>query len=284
MIDNPVAWPHGARCAVLLTFDFDAETMWFGREQPAMERLGTLSQGTYGAKVGVPSILQVLREMGGLPATFFVPGWTAERHTARVEEIVRDGHEIGHHSYSHRWLDLKDTAAELEEMDRGLDALERTVGVRPVGYRSPAGETSANVLRLLGERGFLYDSSLMDSINPYIHDRKAGEPPLVELPWHWSLDDAVYALFSMKGPRPMMTNDHIFSIWSEEFLEIHESGGLFNLVMHPQISGRPSRLRLLRRMIGFMQGFPGVWFCTCRSAAEAYLRQENPRLSPGAAA
>jgi peptidoglycan-N-acetylglucosamine deacetylase len=41
-------------------------------------------------------------------------------------------------------------------------------------------------------------------------------------------------------------------------------------VMHPQVIGRPSRLDLLRDFITFAQGFPDVWFCTCREAAEAF--------------
>lgn len=279
MIDTPVVWPQNKRCAVLLTFDFDAETLWLGRDPTNINRPGTLSQGTYGAKVGVPSILQLLRDMGGLPATFFVPGWTAEQHTDKVEAILKDGHEVAHHSYSHKWVEPTDPTSELEEMEKGLEALKRTVGVTPVGYRSPAGETSSNLFRLLSERNFLYDSSMMDGINPYFHRLENGSETIVELPWHWSLDDAVYALFSIKSPRPIMTNDHICSIWADEFQEIYASGGLFNLVMHPQVTGRPSRLRLLRRIIELMQGYRDVWFCTCREAAESFRNQNRSSAS-----
>lgn len=273
MIDSKVTWPGGARCAVLLTFDFDAETLWIGRDPGNADRPGTLSQGLYGAKVGVPSILQVLREMGGLPATFFVPGWTVENHTARAEAILKDGHEIGHHSYSHRWVDPTDPAGELEELERGLDALQRMLGLRPAGFRSAAGETSANLFRLLAERGFLYDSSMLDAINPYFHAVGGKPRALVELPWSWSLDDAPYALFSVKSPRAIMTNDHIFAIWRDEFDAIRAAGGLYNLVMHPQVTGRPSRLMLLRRIIEHIQRSPDVWFATCRDAAEAFVAQ-----------
>jgi peptidoglycan/xylan/chitin deacetylase (PgdA/CDA1 family) len=273
MIDTPVTWPNGAHCAVMLTFDFDAETLWLGRDPSNAKRPGTLSQGLYGAKVGVPSILDVLRDMGGLPATFFVPGWTAEHHTGRVEAILKDGHEVGHHSYSHKWVEPDDPATELEEMEKGLEALKRTVGVKPVGYRSPAGETSPNLFKLLTERGFLYDSSMMDSINPYFHAVGDNKRALVELPWHWSLDDAIYMLFSIKSPRAVMTNEHVLTIWKDEFQAIYKAGGLFDLVMHPQVIGRPSRLQLLRDFIAHAQTYPGVWFCTGRQAAEAFAAQ-----------
>ena len=283
MIDTQVTWPDGAKCAVLLTFDFDAETLWTSRDPSNAKRPGTLSQGTYGAKVAVPSILQVLRDMGGLPATFFVPGWTAEHHTDRVEAILADGHEVGHHSYSHKWVEPDDPAAELEEMEKGLEALERSVGVRPVGYRSPAGETSPNLFRLLVERGFLYDSSMMDAVNPYFHQVDGDPRALVELPWHWSLDDAVFMLFSIKSPRAIMTNEHVLTVWKDEFRAIYKAGGLFDLVMHPQVIGRPSRLELLRDFIAFAQGYPDVWFCTCRQAAEAFAGKRAAASEAGAA-
>lgn len=273
LVDTPVTWPNGAKCAVMLTFDFDAETLWLGRDPSNAKRPGTLSQGLYGAKVAVPSILQLLRDMGGVPATFFVPGWTAEHHTDKVEAILKNGHEVGHHSYSHKWVEPDDPATELEEMEKGLDALQRTVGVKPVGYRSPAGETSPNLFRLLAERGFLYDSSMMDAVNPYFHAVDGNERALVELPWHWTLDDAIYFLFSIKAPRTVQTNEHVLTIWRDEFRAIYDAGGLFDLVMHPQVIGRPSRLQLLRDFITLAQAHDDVWFCTGREAAEAFQAQ-----------
>jgi hypothetical protein len=59
---TPVKWPNGARCAVMLTFDFDAETLWLSRDPDNARRSGFLSQGVYGAKTGVPKILELLRD------------------------------------------------------------------------------------------------------------------------------------------------------------------------------------------------------------------------------
>jgi len=268
-----VRWPNGARIAVMLTFDFDAETLWMARDPENHRRPGILSQGKYGAKVGVPKILETLSD-AELKATFFIPGWTAENHTGRCEMILREGHEIGHHSYSHEWIALDDVAKEVEEMERGLDCLKRHLGVVPHGYRSPAGETSENLIRLLDKHGFLYNSSMLDDINPYRHRLPDGRPGPIELPWHWSLDDAVYALFSMKGPRPIFPNSHIKEIFQAEFAEIYRWGGLYNLVMHPQVSGRPSRIALLREMIAWMREFPDVWFATGSEVAEAWAAVE----------
>jgi hypothetical protein len=53
MFDMSVKWPNGARVAVMLTFDFDAETLWTSRDPENAKRPGVLSQGRYGANVGV---------------------------------------------------------------------------------------------------------------------------------------------------------------------------------------------------------------------------------------
>jgi peptidoglycan/xylan/chitin deacetylase (PgdA/CDA1 family) len=267
-------WPGGAQCAVMLTFDFDAETLWISRDPANWKRPGTLSQGTYGGKVGIPKILELLRDYR-IKGTFFVPGWTAEKYLSRMEAIVAAGHEVGHHGYLHEWIDPDFPEKEREAFDKGLDALQRTIGQRPRGFRSPAGETSENMIALLAELGFLYDSSLMDSINPYRHVLKDGATGPIELPWHWTLDDAPYALFSIKNPRPIMTNSHILEVWTEEFKEIYRWGGLVNVVTHPQVIGRPSRLAMLRQFIEFTLRYPGVWYATGEEVAKAWASQET---------
>ena len=116
---EPIKWPNGARCAVMLTFDFDAETLWISRNPANINRPGILSQGKYGAQVGVPKILEVLRDFG-IKATFFVPGWTAEKHTDKVEAILKDGHEVAHHGYLHEWITPDKPEEELASFERGL--------------------------------------------------------------------------------------------------------------------------------------------------------------------
>jgi peptidoglycan-N-acetylglucosamine deacetylase len=271
---DPVSWPHSARCAVMLAFDFDAETLWLSRDPANAKRPGTLSQGTYGAKVGVPKIVETLRE-AGVPATFFVPGWTAERHTDKVEMVLRDGHEVGHHGYLHEWIDPELPQQEEEAFVKGLQALQATVGVKPLGYRSPAWETSHNMIALLAKYGLRYDSSLMDQVTPYRHVLAGGAPGPVELPVHWSLDDAPFALFSIKTPRTIVSNQQILEVWKEEFREIYRWGGLYSLTMHPQVIGRPSRIAMLREFIAWIQRFPGVWFARGGEIAEAWSDAER---------
>jgi hypothetical protein len=79
--------PEGKRSTAAFTFDFDAEEVWIGEDPANAGKPGVLSQGTYGAKVAVPLILDLL-ERAGIRATFFMPGRVAEAHPDRVKEIV----------------------------------------------------------------------------------------------------------------------------------------------------------------------------------------------------
>lgn len=265
---KPSPWPGGARCAVLLTFDFDAESLWLARDPKVAERPGVLSQGRYGARVGVPRLLMLLRAEG-VRATFYIPGWVAEQHPTETRAIRDAGHEIGHHGYRHEWADPADPAGERAAFAEGLRALEAVLGVRPRGYRAPAWELTPLTLALIREHGMTHSSNLMDDVYPYVHP---GEPPVVELPVQWVLDDAPYFLTQPRlAPRPLQSPDVVFGIWRDEFLGTLQWGGLFTLTCHPQVIGLPSRLLMLRRLIRWMKRHRGVWWATASEVADHWL-------------
>ena len=125
-------WPKGARCAIMLTFDFDAETLWLSRDPKTADSPGVMSQGRYGAKVGVPRLLRLLRAEG-VRATFYIPGWVVEHHTAEALAIRDAGHEIGHHGYRHDWANPSKPDEERAAFEQGMKALESVLDVTPRG-------------------------------------------------------------------------------------------------------------------------------------------------------
>ena len=262
-------WPDGARCAVMLTCDFDSESLWFSEDATAHRKPSILSHGTYGPKRGIYKMLDVFRDFE-VPASFYVPGWTAENHTAAIEAILKGGHEVEHHGHMHKWIDPAKNEEEGEEMDKGLEALKRTVGVVPKGYRAPAGTSSACTLELVRDRGFLYNSGFLDDYVPYRHTLADGTDGPIELPFHWQLDDSALSLYIIQEQSTILTNDHIFQVWKEEFDALYEWGGLANYTLHPQISGRPARNMLLRRIVEYMRSKEGAWFATGTEVAEAF--------------
>ncbi|MCA9968366.1 MAG: hypothetical protein KC423_29175, partial [Anaerolineales bacterium] len=76
------------------------------------------------------------------------------------------------------------------------------------------------------------------------------------------------------APRPLFGKEHVLGIWRDEFRELYSWGGLFMLVMHPQVTGRPIRLATLREFIAYTRQFPGVWTATCSDIAAAFVAQE----------
>jgi peptidoglycan-N-acetylglucosamine deacetylase len=247
---------------VAFTFDFDAEEVWIGEDPANADRPGVLSQGTYGAKVAVPLILELL-ERHGLPATFFVPGRVGERHPGRVRDIVAAGHEVGLHGYTHRSPATLPREEEEAELVRARAILE-DLGAQPVGYRSPSWEFSAHTIGLLDEHGLRYSSNFMDDIRPYRHDGTG----IVELPVQWILDDAAHFWFSgADWARKIATTADVEAIWREEFEGIRALGGSFVLTMHPQIIGRPGRLAFLDRFIGWVTEHEDVRVATCADIA-----------------
>lgn len=256
-------WPDGMRCAVAFTFDLDAEEVFLADDPSNANRPGLLSQGTYGAKVGVPLILELL-ERHGIKATFFVPGRSAERHRDRVRQIAAAGHELAHHGYTHTSPTTLSRQAEEVELSEGLRVL-RSFGAEVVGYRSPAWEFSPNTMELLVEHGFRYSSNFMDDLVPYRHPGSG----LVELPVQWILDDAAHFWFEgSTWTKKIATGSEVREIWEGEFRGYHALGGAFVLTMHPQVIGRPYRLEMLDEFITAVKGYGDVWIATCREIAD----------------
>jgi len=255
-------WPDGFRCAASFTFDFDAEEVWIGEDPAAADSPGVLSQGTYGAKVGVPSILRLL-DRHGLTATFFIPARVGERHPGRVQEIVAAGHEIAHHGYTHTSPTKLSRAAEDQELTKGLEIL-RSFGAEVTGYRSPSWDFSANTLELLQAHGFVYSSNFMDDLTPYRHEGSS----IVELPIQWTLDDAAHFWFDASAwNKKISTASEVREIWEGEFLGIRDYGGCCIFTMHPQVIGRPYRLAFLDEFMTFVQDHSDVWIATCAQIA-----------------
>ena len=248
---------------VAFTFDFDAEEVWIGEDPANAERPGVLSQGTYGAKVAVPLILELLARRG-VRATFFTPGRVGERHPGRVREILAAGHEVALHGYTHRspaGLSRDEEAAELVRAREVLEGL----GAELAGYRSPSWEFSRHTVALLAEHGLRYSSNFMDDLRPYRHPGSG----LVELPVQWLLDDAPHFWFSgADWTKKISTTAEVEAIWQEEFEGIRRLGGSFVLTMHPQIIGRPSRLALLDRFAAWVTAHDDVRVATCAEIAD----------------
>jgi peptidoglycan/xylan/chitin deacetylase (PgdA/CDA1 family) len=264
-----VSWLAGRRAVAVLSFDVDAESPILAQGRRYARHAMVMTHQAYGPLVGVPRLLELLSDYE-LTATFFVPGLTAERYPETVQRIVEGGHEVGHHSYSHRSpVDLS-PADERRDFERALAALEH-LGVEPSGHRAALWEASWQTPQLVAEYGLKYDSSLMDSDRPY--RLRVGENTIAELPPHWGLDDWEQYAFL---PRPAIGSviespTKVVELWRAELDGMRRHGCLFMLTCHPFLSGRPGRVEALRALIEYALEAGDVDFATGAGVAERAL-------------
>ena len=277
-------WPSGVKCAVCLSFDFDAESLslgaiermrYEGDQRRYAQTLTPISRGQYGAKVGMPRIFKFL-EKDDIPATFFVPGFTANLYPDIIKEIAERGHELANHGYYHENPTefIGDPEKERDILRRGNDTLEKLSGSRPVGYRSPGWDLNPYTPELLLEEGMRYDSSLMDQEVPYVLSTK-DKNKLIELPIDWLLDDYVHFQFSAPSIQGLSAPSKVLEIWMGEFDGYFEDGGCLTLTMHPQVIGRSHRMKMLTDLIKHIKRRKGVWFATCGEVADYWAGQGN---------
>lgn len=222
--------------ALAITIDVDGEAGLPDGGRGYEERLSSRSERVYGIRRGLPAMLRVLAEHD-VAATFYVPGVTALAHPDAVAMILDGGgHEVAHHGHTHRRPDQLGADEQRAELVDGLDALAR-FGVRAAGYRAPGWELTPATLALLAELGFAYDSSLMDDDRPYVL-----ENGLVELPVHWSLDDAPFFAASPAGTG-------LWEAWRRAVTSAAADERAITITLHPEILGRPQRLDVLRRLL-----------------------------------
>lgn len=89
-------------------------------------------------------IMDCLALYGG-KATFFVVGNRAASYQTELKRMVAEGHEIGNHTYSHKYLTKLNAAQIQEQINHGNDAVEAACGVRPTLVRLPGGLKNSTV-------------------------------------------------------------------------------------------------------------------------------------------
>jgi polysaccharide deacetylase family protein (PEP-CTERM system associated) len=150
---------------------------------------GVIDRATWEARpsrvVANTSRLLELFAESDVSATFFVLGWVAERHPSIVRDILRCGHEIACHGYSHQSIFGQTPDVFRAETAKARQILEDQAQTRIRGYRAASWSITRRslwALEILHEEGFEYDSSIF----PVRHDLygiadASREPHRIEL-------------------------------------------------------------------------------------------------------
>lgn len=101
-----------------------------------------------------PKILDILDKYH-VKATFFMIGKYMDQYPDIVREVVRRGHAIGNHTYTHPHnIELDTQAQTIRELDRCERVIERLTGSRAHLFRPPRGLIDGSVFTIAAEEGY----------------------------------------------------------------------------------------------------------------------------------
>ena len=272
---------------VCLTFDLDNTSGMIARglTTPTM-----ISRGDFGM-VATERLLALLRTHD-IASTWFIPGHTIETYPSSCADVVKAGHEIGHHGWTHRVPASLSREEEERELVRGGEAIRKLTGRNARGYRSPAWDLSPHSIELLLQHGFVYDSSLMghdylpyqarenDAAELEAPIRYGADTKLVEMPISWSLDDFPvfeYMRYQNLIQPGLMNAGLVLENWFDDFayMRDHYDWGVLTYTFHPHVIGRGHRLIMLEALIRKLRE-AGARFVTMEQAVAEY-RTKYPK-------
>jgi allantoinase len=284
-------WPGNARVALQFVLNYeeggensvlhgDAGSEQFLSEMAnpptfAARHLSMEGVYEYGPRVGVWRLLREF-ERRALPLTVFGVGMALERCPDVTAAFVEAGHEIACHGW--RWIPYQnvDEAIEREHMARGVEAIARLTGQRPLGWYT--GRDSPNTRRLVADRGgFEYDSDYYgDDLPFWLQVRKSDGAlvPHLVVPYTLDCNDMRFAL-----PQGYSHGDEFFQYLRDAF-DVHYAEGddrpaMMSIGMHCRLLGRPGRLRALQRFLDHVQRHDRVWI-TRRIDIARHWKAEHP--------
>jgi len=111
-------------------------------------------------RTAVPRLLDLLGELG-VPAVLFTIARDAEAQRDLLRQAAAAGHEIASHSLTHpQPFSTLEDAALREQLETSRRRLSEASGHDVLGFRAPAWDVDARVLRMVREAGYRYDASV----------------------------------------------------------------------------------------------------------------------------
>ena len=285
--ENPpdIVWPNKARIAISVVVNYEEGSEYSlldgdthhetNNEVPSpvpldQRDLFNESFFEYGSRVGVWRLLNLF-ERYGVKTTFYCCAVALERNPEVARAIVERGHEICGHGYRWQEYHSMDRDSELDSIRRTVESLERTTGVRPVGWFTRYGPSLNTRELVAGEEGFIYDSCSMNDDLPYFV--RVNEAPWLVIPYSFETNDARF----WRGG--LVSVNDFFEYLKDTFDCLYEEGQsspkMMSVGLHCRITGRPARSRAVQRFLEYASGFPDVWFARRDEIASHWLSNYN---------
>ena len=256
-------WPHGAHLAVTISMQLEAGGQPISGAggpitEPILDGYPDLGQNTfyeYGAREGVARLLDLF-DKHDVKMTSFMIGDAVRRHPEQAAEIVRRGHEAGAHGRS--WA----RQYQLERSDEGswiadsVAVIEEVTGFRPIGYNNYWIRPSVNTLELLQEQGFIYHIDDLSSDEPFL--QRINDRPFATVPYTLHLNDI--ASFDFLGFSPADYEQQLVDEFEQLYAEGTQRRRMMVIALHERLSGHPSRVRVLDRVLSRLREREDVWW------------------------
>ena len=285
--ENPpnIVWPNKAKIAISVVVNYEEGSEYSlldgdthhetNNEVPSpvplnQRDLFNESFFEYGSRVGVWRLLNLF-ERYGVKTTFYCCAVALERNPEVARAIVERGHEVCGHGYRWQEYHSMDRDSELDSIRRTVESLERTTGVRPVGWFTRYGPSLNTRELVAGEEGFIYDSCSMNDDLPYFV--RVNEAPWLVIPYSFETNDARF----WRGG--LVSVNDFFEYLKDTFDCLYEEGQsspkMMSVGLHCRITGRPARSRAVQRFLEYASGFPDVWFARRDEIASHWLSNYN---------
>lgn len=287
-IRGEIKLPNNARIAVIPAVTFEAWPDDLGRpnslqnedRKPFLDKaiykrdLSVVTDREYGERVGIYRLLDIF-DKEGVRTTFFINGILAEISTALIKEIYYKGHEIASESYIHDYSFMKTENQEREDLKKTVKAIQKVLnGDRPLGFLSTGIRPTTHTPFIVADEGYEYWVDPQNDDFPYtlnLNDNKE----LVVISYLKYLNDYSTYRLTDRTPRQLL------EIWKDTFDYLYMEGAENPAVMlwgiHPFITGRPYRAKILYEFISYAKSFQGVWFTRCIDVAKWWKNNYRDR-------
>jgi allantoinase len=189
-------------------------------------------------------------------------GMALERYPELARAFVDLGHEVASHGW--RWIHYQETdeATERKHLRLAIEAIERTTGIRPLGWYT--GRDSPNTRRLVvDEGGFEYDSDYYGDDLPFwmtVRKSDGSVAPHLVVPYTLDANDMRFSL-----PQGFAQADDFFTYLRDTFDTLYAEGAdapkMMSVGMHCRLLGRPGRIVALQRFLDHVAKHDRVWVC-----------------------
>jgi peptidoglycan-N-acetylglucosamine deacetylase len=142
---------------------------WYGRTFTGLPRGTKQLALTYDDGPNDPHTLRLLEVLAKheVRATFFLIGNYVRQRPEIAREIVKAGHVVGNHTFTHPLLTFKSAAEVHQELSACRSALEDAIGQHSNLFRPPFGGRRPAVLRIARDLGL---TSIMWNVTGYDWD------------------------------------------------------------------------------------------------------------------